>query len=376
MRRWSPLTIALLLAACTAEALPPVRLTPGVTARPVPTAVVPLRTPAPVASPSPRSADFEVTVRGEGQSGTVLLALRSSSRTGRIVGDGGSRIVEIDRRGNLVWEHVLPEGDQATDVRRLANGNVLFARFRPTGAQVTPASDKSVVEVDRTGRIVREIPVPATTHAEILPGGTLLAADLTTDQVIEVDPVSGREIWAWRAAEHIRPYSAETYADWAPELNLDSIYAAQGSPPPGVFWTHLNSAQRLPSGETVISLRNLDLVIVVDRSGAVVRTFGPLVLKHPHCAFQLPDGNLLVTDNGNARIIEVEWATQRIVWSYARGLYMPIGGCAQRLLSGNTLITDSGNRRVIEVTPQGETVWEMRVNVPNTAMLYRAFWSE
>ena len=54
---------------------------------------------------------------------------------------------------------------------------------------------------------------------------------------------------------------------------------------PGSEWTHVNSAQRLPNGNTIVSLRNLDLVVEVNPKGDVVWTYGALVLKHQHCPF-------------------------------------------------------------------------------------------
>jgi hypothetical protein len=140
-------------------------------------------------------------------------------------------------------------------------------------------------------------------------------------------------------------------------------------------WTHVNSAQRLANGNTLISLRNFDLVVEVDPRGDVVWSYGALVLKHQHCAWLLDNGHLLITDNGNARIIEVDRATQRIVWEYGEGLKFAVQACAYRLPNGDTLITDSGNQRILEVDPAGKRVWELKVQVPETIPLYRAWWS-
>ena len=64
-----------------------------------------------------------------------------------------------------------------------------------------------------------------------------------------------------------------------------------------------------------------------------------------------------------------EFAPQslQIVWEYspANGDRLPYSfrlGSAQRLPNGNTLITDSKNSRIIEVTGAGEIVWSYRVD--------------
>jgi len=106
-----------------------------------------------------------------------------------------------------------------------------------------------------------------------------------------------------------------------------------------------------------------------------VWTYGALVLKHQHCPWVLENDHLLVADNGNGRVIEVDRATQQIVWEYADGLRFPVQGCAYRLPSGNTLISDSENRRVLEVTPDKQVAWELKVQIPATSGLYRAWWS-
>jgi hypothetical protein len=237
-----------------------------------------------------------------------------------------------------------------------------------------------VTEVDRQGNVVRQIEVPATHHAEVLPSGDLLVVDAARNLVSEIDPASGRPVWTWNAADHILPYGAATYVGYTPEQFPNraqrNMYLEffEGNPL-NRGWTHVNSAQRLANGNTILSLRNFDLIVEVDPRGDVVWSYGGLVLKHQHCAWVLDNGHLLVSDNGNGRIIEVDRATQRIVWEYRGDLKFATQGCAYRLPNGNTMITDSGNLRVIEVNSRGEIVWELKVQVPQTVPLYRAWWS-
>ena len=55
-----------------------------------------------------------------------------------------------------------------------------------------------------------------------------------------------------------------------------------------------------------------------------------------------------------------DWEREaEVVWSYAAdGFYSNFISGAQRLPNGNTLITEGRNGRLIEVSPDGETVWE------------------
>jgi hypothetical protein len=85
----------------------------------------------------------------------------------------------------------------------------------------------------------------------------------------------------------------------------------------------------------------------------------------------LPNGNILIFDNGSSRralpqgfsrVIEVKPETNEIVWQYRdtppANFYSPNISGARRLANGNTLITEGRFGRVFQVTPAGEVVWE------------------
>lgn len=96
------------------------------------------------------------------------------------------------------------------------------------------------------------------------------------------------------------------------------------------------------------------------------------MLNMPSDVQRLVNGNILITDTGNHRVIELEdW---KIIWQYGNPENLESGGygndsgflsypqSAMRLDSGNTLIVDAGNLRVIEVDAEGNIVWEHRTN--------------
>ena len=101
-------------------------------------------------------------------------------------------------------------------------------------------------------------------------------------------------------------------------------------------------------------------------SKEILWSWGEGKLDWPHYPTLLPGGNVLVYDNGRhrgfSRVIEIDPTSDKIVWEY-RGtetepFFSPEKGSAQRLENGNTLIADSENGRIIEVTSEGEIVWE------------------
>lgn len=80
-------------------------------------------------------------------------------------------------------------------------------------------------------------------------------------------------------------------------------------------------------------------------------------------AQRLENGNILIADTGNRRVIEVT-PDKEIVWEYSGEESKPLGlSGVRRLANGNILIpscafSEDGVPFVIEVTPDKEIVWE------------------
>jgi outer membrane protein assembly factor BamB len=137
-------------------------------------------------------------------------------------------------------------------------------------------------------------------------------------------------------------------------------------------WTHANGLAEMANGHIVVSFRNISTVIIIDRqTGEVIWKLGAPPLSGQHAPTPLPNGNLLIFDNGPhrldhtmtfSRIIEIDLATKQIVWKYQERreyeFYSPRISNAQRLPNGNTLICEGDFGRLFEVTADGELVWE------------------
>lgn len=152
---------------------------------------------------------------------------------------------------------------------------------------------------------------------------------------------------------------------------------------------HLNSVQWNPYPDLVdrdplygadhvlLCSRHQDTVAVVRWStGELVWAWGQGVLSGPHDASWLPNGHLLIFDNGLdrgwSRVLEVdplrgeiqdgEAQSGKIVWEYRtqepEAFFTLSRGSSQRLAGGNTLVAESDRGRAFEVTPDGEIVWE------------------
>jgi hypothetical protein len=136
----------------------------------------------------------------------------------------------------------------------------------------------------------------------------------------------------------------------------------------GLDWAH--NADRLPSGNTLVSDTGHDRVIEIDAAGTVVWNSDDVtfsdgsVLDYPNDANWLLDDHLLITDRDNHRVIEIA-RDGTVIWQFGE-TGVPgnddshLGGPhnADRLPSGNIIVADSLNNRILEIAPDGSIVWQ------------------
>jgi len=131
----------------------------------------------------------------------------------------------------------------------------------------------------------------------------------------------------------------------------------------GLRFAH--AGKRLADGNTLIADTNNNRVLVVTPAGKVAFTSdawgggtGRLSdgthLAYPNDAHLLEDGTLLVTDRNNDRAL-CATVDGRVTWQFAHAVHHPHN--ADPLPNGNVLLCDSDGRRVIEVNRSGTMVW-------------------
>lgn len=147
--------------------------------------------------------------------------------------------------------------------------------------------------------------------------------------------------------------------------------------------THMNDVEALDAsdaasyplfeaGDLVVSLRNLDLVFVLDPESRRVSWHANLFIQQHDPDF-IGDGWIGVFDNnvdgtdrgtmlGGSRILALQPHTDsvRVLFptSDSEPFYTERMGKWQRLANGNLLLTEAQPARVVEVTPDGRTAWE------------------
>ena len=181
--------------------------------------------------------------------------------------------------------------------------------------------------------------------------GNILITDQFNNRVIEIDP-EGNIVWQ--------------FGNGPGDTSANAIVGTNDAERVGNLT--LMSGTGIPAGATTNCKKSGcvdNRVILVDPGGHIVwqygqfgvTGFGPNQLNTPVQNTFLPSGNVLITDQGNERIIEVRRTDNAIVWQYGQNGVVGIGpnqlsnpNAAELLANGNILISDENNNRAIEVT--------------------------
>jgi hypothetical protein len=264
-----------------------------------------------------------------------------------------ARLVGVDGDGSGEW---LYDGGSRGfswfyDVDPLPNGHLLVTSTKPGETLVYELDPESEERV-----WVERFDIEDTHDVDMLPNGDLVVANMrhwdadagvSRDRLFVYNRSTDEVTWEFTFHEH---FANDTDGG----MNDD--------------WTHVNDVDPVGDDKLLVSPRNFDQVILIDRSTKEIEwRLGSDddhdVLDEQHNPDYLESENgtatVLVADSENDRVVEYarrdgDWVKTWEVGS--NRLNWPRD--ADRLPNGNTLIVDTLNHRVIEVTPQGEIVWE------------------
>ena len=232
--------------------------------------------------------------------------------------------------------------------------------------------------------------------------GNILISDQFNNRVIEVGP-SGNIIWSFGLGPN--DFSAKSIigVNDAERVGLLTLMAGTGTPPgvipqaPGgapdnrvmfvspdgrIVWQYgqfgvtgsgpdqLNTPVQctyLPSTDVLITDQGNGRIIEVNREKKIVWQYpGPNTnpsdqLNSPNSAELLADGHILIADENNNRAIEVT-RTHKVVRVFTASGSAGAIAFASRLPDGHTLLTDAGNSRAVEVDASDAVVWQYVTN--------------
>jgi outer membrane protein assembly factor BamB len=111
-------------------------------------------------------------------------------------------------------------------------------------------------------------------------------------------------------------------------------------------------------------------IIVVDWKGNIVWQYGttgvsgsgPNQLNSPNSGEILENGNILIADESNNRVIEIKPSDGSLVMTFTASNSLGAAAFASRLPNGDTLISDAGNNRIVEVDKSDNVVWQYVTN--------------
>jgi hypothetical protein len=231
-------------------------------------------------------------------------------------GSNGStaNITEFDWEGNIIWQ--LTNISSPHDAERLPNGNTLITEFGKT----------RLIEVNRAGDIIWEYRGTGSTllmDADRLDDGNTLISDYGFGRVIEINDIGYIE---WEITGLSRPMDAERLQNGntlivqaiteGRKTNFNgSVIEVDGEG--NVVWSITDifnapvDVERLPNGNTLVTEHVGGNVTEFDNSGNVItQKFG---LYAPTDAERFENGNTLIAVNGANRVIEID-SSGKIIW--------------------------------------------------------------
>jgi len=237
-----------------------------------------------------------------------------------------------------------------------------------------------IIDPDAAGgpAVVEEyaFPVRTKTNSEIhdveeLDSGEFLLTDMDQERIFTVD--GDERTWQWNASSFYEAPEDPTQRDWLHINDVDVVNESHYL----VSVRNANQVVLVERGEGVVEVINEDdggsddtcmgsgKLVDADADGDV-RCGDPSVLYDQHNPQWLDDGAVLVADSENDRVVELHRNESTGDWepawtlTEAEGVELNWPRDADRLDNGNTLVTDTRNARLLEVTPNGTVVWSQQ----------------
>jgi hypothetical protein len=352
----------------------------------------------------------QVVVEASGRASFPLAVMDLQPRLGE-----RRWLVAVDQAGRLVWYYRVPDeipfrgtfDGFVFSLLRLSGGNWLYAVGDYGFEEVSPDS-RSVRRIELSG------PLSSRLHHDFTqaPDGRILLLGAETrsvatrnrkllargDTLHALDLASGAEEQLWSSFDVLDPSQRPSH--WRNVKPADDIDLGDVAD-----WTHTNTVHVTPRGSLLLSMRHLDQVVSLapDLRTVEWKLGGPdssFAFPDPtdrfygqHAPVELPNGRLLLFDNGNFRPegeysrgleLELDFSamTARKVWEYRHSPddYSSRVGNALRLPNGNTLLNfgyhvDPTEAAVlVEARPDGTAAWVVSMKSKRSRTTrYRAY---
>ncbi len=264
------------------------------------------------------------------------------------------------------------------DAELLPDGNFMVCQYeilREPGTRATKEQDAVLMIGDdnHVSRVISypDVPLDQPHEALVKADGNVIIANCRNDTIVEVDP-GNNVVWRY----DIR------------KLNWTLVNPAFGpnnimNNPKGDDWSHVNDVEletRDSAEYMLISVRNFDMVFEVNYTAARNRTYpdesditwyfgfpgNHSMLNQQHNTDYLPNGNIMVADSENKRIVEINRTSKTLAWTSPPSLDLFWVRDADQSPHDEALllITDSLHHRVIEYNKTANVItWEYSGNL-------------
>ena len=380
------------------------------------------------------STDYNYIVLGANAAGDVALGPTGTFTTGELPGALADATFDVlrgspthdltflefrladflgfaafDEEGRVVWYYEGPEGEQPYLMDRRPNGNVVYIPGHKGGTtgmglvEVTPAGEEVARLVDECspfGPIHHEVEILEDGRVMYLsrevrrPGYGNPPAPQEGDTIGIWDPANGRNEIVWNIFDFISP-EERTVPDSNRTLPGNPLWGGCERDGSVQDWSHGESLSVAPDGSVLASFRHLNQIVSIspDFQSVQWRLGGPGgqfdfprasdLFYHQHSIEALPNGNVLMFDNGNYRpededgsysralelSLDFERMTATKVWEFRRDpdLFSICCSSVERLDNGNTLVVYGSipgdlccrPYYITEVDAKGDVVWEV-----------------
>jgi outer membrane protein assembly factor BamB len=274
------------------------------------------------------------------------IAVAADTPSYRVLGSDKGKVAIVAASGAVEWEVSNP--NEVHNVALLPNGNVMFTTKGPAVVEMTPTKEiawkyeskptpsnkervevhafqrladgrtmiaetgnRRIIEVDRDGKIVKEIPL------------TIDHPDPHRDTRMARKLDNGHYLVCHEGDGKVREYDSDGKVVWTYALDLGGRPRSPGHGVEG-HGTEVFGAVRLPSGNTLIAAGNGNRVIEVNADGKVVWSVGHDELPGIRLAWVTtltvrPNGNVIFgnTHAGpeNPQLIEVD-RDKKVIWTF------------------------------------------------------------
>jgi hypothetical protein len=269
--------------------------------------------------------------------GPILIADRNNNR-----------LLMISPKGQILWQ--FPKDGQLAPGQTFLSPDDAFFSPRGNRIVVTQESDSviSVISLP-SGRITWQyghpgVPGSAADYlhnpddAMLLPNGDLLAADIKNCRILLVPPgghapmsiIGETTPYCYHqpparfgSPNGVFPMTNGDYlvteinGDWVDEMSLGGVVFWSTHPPGFAYPSDSNEIR--PGVLLSVDYTNPGAVETFTPQGQLLWRYAPtgsLALDRPSIAMPLPNGDILMTDDWNHRVIVVDPRTNAIVWQY------------------------------------------------------------